>query len=58
MSIQREKDLHDIAEAYAKRIGATLLYVNCDCEKFGIELPGGRFKNIYFHALEELLKRG
>jgi hypothetical protein len=56
MTEAMKKDLEDIAKAYAKRIGATLLYVNTDCGKFGVELKSGDFKNIYFTDLEDLLK--
>ena len=50
-----EKQLREIAIAYAKKIGAKLLYVNVDCGKFGVELKSGAFKNIYFEELKDLL---
>lgn len=56
MTYGMEQELNDIARAYARRIGAKLLYVNTDCLKFGVELKSGDFKNIYFSELERLLE--
>ena len=51
-----EKQVREIAIAYAKKIGAKLLYVNVDCGKFGVELKNGAvFKNIYIEELKDLL---
>jgi len=56
MTDRIEMELNEIARAYARRIGAKLLYVNADCGKFGVELKSGDFKNIYFSDLERLLE--
>lgn len=51
-----ERQLREIATAYARKIDAKLMYVNVDCGKFGVQLKSGAFKNIYFNELEDLLK--
>lgn len=47
------KDWTDICTAYAKKIGAELLFVNET--SMGIE-KGGEFRHIYIDELAEILK--
>lgn len=48
------KDWREICVAFAKKINATLLFVNdTSC---GVELKDGTFKHIYIDELQEYLK--
>lgn len=45
-----------ICETYARKIGATLLFVNSD--NFGIETKTGELMHIYADELEAILQNG
>ena len=48
-------DWNAICKAYAKQVGAELLFVNN--ESFGIMYPDETFQHIYVEELQEELKR-
>ena len=55
MTEKQMEDWRAICEAFAKKFGYTLLFVNE--ESCGVELQDGSFKHIYAEELAEILRR-
>ena len=54
VSDNQMNDWREICQAFAKRVGAELLFVNdTSC---GVELKDGSFKHIYIDEMQEYLK--
>ena len=55
MTEKQMKEWTEICEAFAKKFGYKLLFVND--ESCGVELKDGQFKHIYAEEMAEILRR-
>ena len=55
MTPKQMEDWKQICQAFAKRFGYKLLFVND--ESCGVELEDGSFKHIYAEEMAEILRR-
>ena len=55
MTEKQMKEWEEVCQAFAKRFGYKLLFVND--ESCGVELPDGQFKHIYAEEMAEILWR-